>query len=188
MLVFFFSLVKSSGAMGSSNVKTEREDHKFYLIKTCPDFNGAFRGSTASTGEQSYSCSTFCCPPKSIYFWQGVKQVQNTTEPQWRQNRRASKPQGFYKVRPLSWGISSLLIWLVGICPPTPSNNPNSGCSEVLQGVFQSLTGYLYSTYPHGMDEWVWWLLLPQGPASKQPAKGKHLFEDDIMSHWQKEL
>lgn len=52
MLVFFFSLVKSSGAMGSSNVKTEREDHKFYLIETCPDFNGAFPGSGQLPGAE----------------------------------------------------------------------------------------------------------------------------------------
>lgn len=92
---------------------------------------------------------------------------------------------------PPSWGKSLLLIWLVGICPtstPSLSNNPSSGCSVALQGILQSLTGYLYSTYPHRMDEWVWWLLLPQGPTSKQPAKAEHLLEDDVMSHLQKEL
>lgn len=71
---------KSSGAMGSSNVKTEREDHEFCLIETCPNFNGVFRGYTASTEEQNYCYSTFCCLPKNMHVWQGAKQVQNTTE------------------------------------------------------------------------------------------------------------
>ena len=104
--------------MGSSNVKTEREDHEFCLIETCPNFNGVFRGYAASTEEQSYSYPTFCCLPKNTHVWQRAKQVQNTTELQWRQNRRASKPQGFMKSGLLHEEYPDFYFDWLGYAPP----------------------------------------------------------------------